>query len=98
MKNHEVMQLCKTIVSRRIQCLEEELNTIFDLLSKEESVALPNGGARPILSITASNENDADNIVLDNTQKEEQAYKKTSKKPLTLNDSMFLTVNPIYNC
>ena len=97
MKNHEVMQLCKTIVSRRIQCLEEELNTIFDLLSKEESVALPNGGARPILSITASDENDADNIVLDNTQKEEQAYKKTSKKPLTLSDSMFLTVNPIYN-
>ena len=77
MNNHEVMHLCKTIVSRRIQSLEEELNTIFDLLSKEESVALPNGGARPILSITASDENDADNIVLDNTQKEEQVYKKT---------------------
>ena len=97
MKNYEVMQLCKTIVSRRIQSLEEELNSIFDLLGKEESVAPQDSGARSKLSLPQSAAGDADNIVLDNMYKESKSHKTAQRKALVLDDSMFLTVNPIYN-
>lgn len=97
MKNHEVMQLCKTIVSRRIQSLEEELNSIFDLLGKEESEAPQESGARLKMSIEPEPFLDRATIVLDNTELKAPVPKKALGKPLKFDDSMFLTVNPIYN-
>ena len=97
MKNHEVMQLCKTIVSRRIQSLEEELNSIFDLLGKEESEAPQESGARLKMSIEPEPILDRATIVLDNTELKAPVPKKALGKPLRFDDSMFLTVNPIYN-
>ena len=97
MKNYEVMQLCKTIVSRRIQSLEEELNSIFDLLGKEESEAPQESGARLKMSIEPEPVLDRATIVLDNTELKAPVPKKSLGKPLKFDDSMFLTVNPIYN-
>lgn len=97
MKNYEVMQLCKTIVSRRIQSLEEELNSIFDLLGKEESEAPQESGARLKMSIEPEPVLDRATIVLDNTELKAPIPKKALGKPLKFDDSMFLTVNPIYN-
>ena len=97
MKNYEVMQLCKTIVSRRIQSLEEELNSIFDLLGKEESEAPQESGARLKMSIEPEPILDRATIVLDNTELKAPVPKKALGKPLKFDDSMFLTVNPIYN-
>lgn len=97
MKNHEVMQLCKTIVSRRIQSLEEELNSIFDLLGKEEGEAPQESGARLKMSIEPEPVLDRATIVLDNTELKAPVPKKALGKPLKFDDSMFLTVNPIYN-
>ena len=97
MKNYEVMQLCKTIVSRRIQSLEEELNSIFDLLGKEESEAPQESGARLKMSIEPEHVLDRATIVLDNTELKAPVPKKALGKPLRFDDSMFLTVNPIYN-
>lgn len=97
MRRHEVLELCKTIVGRRIRGLEEELNTIFDMLGKEDSGAPETGCPRPSLSIGPENNTEIGTVVLDNYDKKCPVTKKAQGKPLVLSDSLFVTVNPIYN-
>ena len=97
MQKYEVMQLCRTIVSRRIKVLEEDLNSIFDLLSKEESEAPQQSGAPLKMSLEPEPVMDMATIVLDNTEPKAPIAKKAVGKPLKFDEAMFLTVNPIYN-
>lgn len=97
MQRHEALTLCRNLVNRRIRSLEEELDSIFELLEKEEKVAPQSGGAIPFLLTGSIDNPDTDTIVIDNTDLPKKTPQTEQGKALKLTDSLFLTVNPIYN-